>query len=160
MTNTEFNDAFTEQVRKLTFEKQLQLCILVCKKLFPDYSSFSIENRWGEPTRLLDTINFIEKSGSAPADSKKIKSMMSKIHQITPDTEDFPDCSFALNSCVAIYCTLELILNRDPQSAEAVGTAYTDTIDFKIQEEKELTQEEIDLHPEMISARQFLLETS
>jgi hypothetical protein len=79
---------------------------------------------------------------------------------ITPDTEDFGDSSYALNSCVAVCETLDFLTDHKAEHIYAIGTCLIDTIDFKIQEDDDLTQEEIDKNSNMIAARQFLLEMS
>jgi hypothetical protein len=41
----------------------------------------------------------------------------------------------------------------------AIGTYLTDTVDFKIQEREHLTEEQIDEHPMMVEARDFMLKS-
>jgi hypothetical protein len=78
---------------------------------------------------------------------------------VTPDTEDFGSelGSYALNASASVYEALEYLLDNDNKHIFAISTYYTDTIDFKIQEECELKEAEIDNHPLMVGARQFLL---
>ena len=68
--------------------------------------------------------------------------------------------SYALNSCVAIFNSLEFLRDKLPTHIYDVGICLTDTIDFKIQENQDLTEEEIDKNPLMIEARQYLLDKS
>lgn len=77
-----------------------------------------------------------------------------------PDMDDFGSNelgSYALNASAAVCETLEFLLDNDPVHIQNVITHYTDTFDFKVQESKTLIMEEIDKHPLMIKAREFLL---
>ncbi|RYE38216.1 MAG: DUF416 family protein, partial [Sphingobacteriales bacterium] len=88
-----------------------------------------------------------------------LKAKLSDVASITPDTEDFGDyCgSYALNAASAVCETLELILEGNLEHVYNIGTYSTDTIDFKIHESEDLTDEQIDRHPAMIEVRSFLL---
>ena len=65
--------------------------------------------------------------------------------------------SYALDAAACVYELLNFLLVNDHNRIISVATLYTDTADFKAQEERNLTADEIDLHPLMIKARQFLL---
>jgi hypothetical protein len=78
------------------------------------------------------------------------------LEQITPDTEDFADGSFALNSCFVVRETLEFLLDKSSDYIYNIETDLTDTVDFKIHERSKLTVDEIDNHPMMIEARTLL----
>ena len=107
---------------------------------------------------LLDVITFVKAIDDKPLDVAKTKTLLGKIENITPDTGDFEDASYALNACAATYETLEYLIDKDSSHIVNIGTCLTDTIDFKIQEEMELNEMEIDSHPLMIEAREFLLD--
>jgi len=87
--------------------------------------------------------------------------MQSKVEDITPHMDDFGDYdgSYALNACIAVFYTLQFYLDADPINTYYIGTALTDTVDFKIHEsEEELSEDEIDEHPMMQEARMLLFE--
>ena len=54
--------------------------------------------------------------------------------------------------------TLEFILDNDKNHLLNIGTCLTDSIYFKVQEEGELNQQQIDDHQMMIESRKYLLE--
>jgi hypothetical protein len=68
--------------------------------------------------------------------------------------------SYALNSCVAVYDALHFLLDNLPKHIYDIGICLTDTIDFKIQEQQNYTEQEIDKNPLMIEAREYLIEKS
>jgi uncharacterized protein YjaG (DUF416 family) len=160
MTYQEFTRHFKLQTESLSYQKKIDLAISICKKLFFDYQKFSEDNNWGDPHLVLDTIKFIESSKDLEADKDLLKEKINQIEAITPDTEDFADASYALNSCVAVCETLVFLTDYKAECIYAIGTCLTDTIDFKIQEDDDLTEDEIDKNSDMIAARQFLLEMS
>jgi uncharacterized protein YjaG (DUF416 family) len=160
MRYEEFARSFKSQANSLPRDKQLSLAIAICKRLFFDYQKFSEQTNWGDPGLLLDAINLSEKSLSQKADSRSIMTFLTKISEITPDTEDFEDASYALNACDAVYETLEFISDNNPEHIYNIGTYLTDTVDFKIQEDDQLTQDQIDRHPLMVEAREYLIRST
>ena len=156
----EFTRQFKLQTESLAYQKQFELAVLICKQLFFDYQKFCEDNNWGNPDLLLDTITFIEQSKDLMIDAILSKKKITQIQAITPDTEDFGDASYALNSCVVVCETLEFLTDHKAEHIYSIGTCLTDTIDFKIQEDNELTETEIDNNSDMIAARKFLLEMS
>lgn len=160
ITYKEFIHQFKLQTESLTYQKQFELAVSVCKKLFFDYQKFSEDNNWGDPDLLLDTIRFVEQSKDLKINAVLLKKKIDQIEAITPDTEDFGDASYALNCCVAVCETLEFLTDNKAEHIFSIGTCLTDTIDFKIQEDNELTENEIDNNSDMIEARKFLLEMS
>ena len=157
MNFKEFNILFKSHVFAMTYQKQCELAILICKKLFPDYKDFYQVNNWGDPDILIDAIKLCELYTEQKVNSKALREIHSKINSITPDTEDFGNASYALNACAAISETLEFMTDMDQNHMLNIGTYLTDTIDFKIQEDDELTEEQINSHPMMIEARHFLV---
>ena len=153
-----FNKLFETKVDSLSSEKQFDLAISICKKLFPDYQQFYLENNWGDPDLLLDSVKMCELSKIQEVSVHSVKEMLPKVDKIIPDTEDFEDGSYALNASAAVYEALEFLVDKDKQHVLNIGTYLTDTIDSKIQEEDEFTQQQIDDHPMMIEARKYLLE--
>jgi uncharacterized protein YjaG (DUF416 family) len=160
MTYQEFTRHFKLQLEALSYHKQIDLAIEICKKLFFDYQQFYDRNNWGNSDLVLDTIKFIEEFKNTKIDKDLLKVKINQIEAITPDTEDFGDASYALNSCVAVCETLDFMTDHKAEHIYAIGTCLTDTIDFKIQENTELNQDEIDNNTEMIAVRKYLIEIS
>lgn len=157
MTYQKFIRHFKLQTESLSYPKQIDLAISICKRLFFDYQEFSDAKNWGNPDLVLDTIRFIEESKDLKVDKDILKEKINQIMAITPDNDDFGDASYALNSCVAVCETLDFLTDHKAEHIYAIGTCLIDTIDFKIQEEAELTEHEINNNSEMIEARNFLL---
>lgn len=160
MTYQEFIQQFKLQTKSLSYHKQIALAISVCNRLCVDYQKFSEDNNWGNPDLILDTIRFIEESKDSGPDARLIKEKIAQVDDITPDTEDFGDAIYALNTCVAICETLNFLADHRAEHIYAIGTCLTDNIDFKIQEDVDLDEGEIDSNPKMVEARSFLVEMS
>lgn len=160
MRYKEFVRRFKVQCQLLSREKQLAFAIDVCKKLFFDYQNFSENNQWGHPDLILDAINIADRSRLEHIDITTIKALLLKIDQIIPDTDDFGDASYAVNSGAAVYETLEFIIDSDATHIFNIGTYLTDTVDFKIQEEANLTEEQIDKNPLMLETRRYVTEAT
>jgi uncharacterized protein YjaG (DUF416 family) len=158
MDYQEFTSRFMKQVDELSYERQLDLALNVCKKLFFDYQKFYEENDWGNPDVLLDAINIIEQAKVVRLDQKNLKSILQSINEVAPDAEDFGEANNAINASGAIYETIEFLLDRDKTHIYNAGTYLIDTIDSRVQGDEDLSEEEIDHHPLMVSARNFLLQ--
>jgi uncharacterized protein len=144
MTFQEFTNTFKKQVDKLSYQRQLDLSISVCKKLFFDYQKFYEENDWGNPDILLDAINLI-------------KAILLKIDEVTPDTEDFGEANYAVNASGAIYETIEFLVDKKTKHIYNIGTYLIDTVDAKVHGDDDLSEDEIDQHPQMVETKNYLL---
>ncbi len=157
MTYEAFINNFKSHIIALSYKERLSLAISVCEKLFVDYQDFYEENNWGDPGVLLEAIKLCRLSQTDNVEEIHLKEALVKFDRITPDTEDFSNASYALNACVAICGTLEFIMDKEAMHVFNVGVCLTDTIDVGVREEGDLTEEQIDEHPMMIEAREFLL---
>jgi uncharacterized protein len=163
MKYEEFITKFNKQVFSIDDNKRMALAIEVCKKLYFDYVKFSDKFQCGDKDVLLDAIDILEQSKTLEINKNLLDQTLRKIDMITPDMDDFGGeeiASYALNSCVAVYSSLEFLLDKSPKHIYDVGICLTDTIDFKIQENEDLTEEEIDKNPLMIEARNYLVDKS
>lgn len=162
MNYEQFQSLFKKQVTNLSNERQFTLGILISKKLYFDYLKFSTFYDWGDPDILLDAIKLCEKTNTTSVNEIAIKEFLSKVDSITPDMDDFGDelGSYALNACTSVHDLLQYLLNNDLTYILNIGSYFTDTIDLRIQEIETLTSSQINKHPQMIEARNFLLEHS
>jgi uncharacterized protein len=163
MRYEEFITKFNKQVFLLDYDRQLNLAIDVCKKLYFDYVNFSEKYQWGDKDVLLDAITLVEQSRTDVVGDNIITKTLNQLDTITPDMDDFGSDelgSYALNACVAAYNSIQFIVDKKPNHIYDIGICLTDTIDFKVQEEKTLTEREIDNNPLMIEARKYLIDKS
>jgi uncharacterized protein YjaG (DUF416 family) len=154
-----FTTLFKEQVSRLASNRQLELAIAISEKLFPYYEAFVSHYKWGNPGLLMEAIKMCDQARVSPIDKLKFAEMAEQVEAITPHMDDYGDyvASYALNACQAVYYSLQFLINNDYINIFYIGTSLTDTIDLKVQEENELTEEQIDNHPEMIEARNYLI---
>ena len=160
MNYKEFTDRLKRQVFGLPFGRQLDFALTICKRLYLDYQNFYNQEKWGDPELLMDAIKFCEQAKKESPDKTEIETWLSKVEAITPDTEDFGDefGSCALNACVAVLHTLQFLLTKDASNVFYIGNALYETIDVRIQEDQNLSEEQIDQHPLMQETKHFLLE--
>lgn len=158
MTYQEFDNKLKKQISKLSHRRQLDFALNICKRLYFDYRTFHEKHKWGNPNILFDGIQLIETSRTKMVEEDLIKETIRKIGEVTPDTEDFNDASYALNASCAVCSTLDFLLERKSEHIYYVGTSLYDTIDARVQENDNLSEEDIDQHPLMIETRKYLLE--
>jgi uncharacterized protein YjaG (DUF416 family) len=158
----EFDALYKQQVYSLTYEDGLSLAVEVCKRLYFDYERFVSEESWGDKDLLIDAIQLCEQAKSQLVDKNIVVDMLTKVDAVTPDTEDFGNYlgSYALNAAASVYETLQFIIDRDLVHVYNIGTYLTDTIDFKIDENREekTREEQIDEHQSMVEVRNYLLQ--
>lgn len=159
MTYKEFRDKFKKQVEALPFDVLLAFGISISKKLYPDYELFSKEEQWGDSSILSKAIALCEKAKVEQIEEGRLREMSDMLEGVTPDMDDFGNDigSRGLNACVAIVHTLNYLISRDPEEIFWVGNAFIETVDSRIMEEDELEDDEVDKHPLMVEARDFLL---
>ena len=163
MIYEEFITKFNKQVFALDYDRQLTLAIDVCKKLYFDYVGFSEKYSWGDKDILLDAIKLVAQSKTGGIKQSLIDKTLNQLGTITPDMDDFGSdelASYALNSSVAVYNSLQFISDKQPKDIYDIGICLTDTIDFRVQEQQTLTEQEVDNNPLMIEARKYLIEKS
>jgi uncharacterized protein len=158
MNFQEFTKVYRKQVDTLSYERQLDFAVGICKKLFFDYQSFFERNDFGSPDVLLDAVNKVEQRQVVRIDPKELKTLLQRIYEITPDSEDFSNANYAINAAGAVYVTVEFLLDRDINHIYNIGTYLVDTIDSKVQSDGDLSEEEIDQHPLTIEAKSYLLQ--
>lgn len=157
MNYKNFVISFHQHIHSLSNEQQFNLALSVCKKLFPGYQEFYLANSWGDPDSLLDAISFCQASFHNPVDETRVKEHLQKVFDDCPHSDDFENAFYAINASGAVDATLRFLIDNNPEHIYEAGIYLTDTIDSKIQEDRELSEQEIDDHPSMIEARQFLL---
>jgi uncharacterized protein len=158
MNFQEFTSTFIKQVDGLSYERQLDLALNVCKKLFFDYQSFYEKNDWGNPDVLLDAINIIEQAQVVRLDQEQLKSTLQRVNEVAPNSEDFGESNYAINTSGAVYETIEFLLDRNKTHIYNIGTYLIDTIDSRVQDDEDLSEDEIEQHPLMVDAKNFLLQ--
>lgn len=160
MNYRDYTTLLKSQTSSLAYHPQLQFAVLICKKMYFDYQKFTEAESWGDADLLMDAINVCQQALENSVDIEKIQSLLPKIDLIIPDMDDFGNelGSYALNASAAVYESLEFIIDQDKTHIYNIATYYTDTIDFKIQEDRELSDLEIENHPLMIEAWNFIIE--
>lgn len=134
---------------------------MICKKLYFEYQKFVEIYQWGDVDLLMDAINLCNRSIENEVAVTQIKELIHKVDLVTPHMNDFEGseiASYALNASASVYETLQFITDKDKIHIFNIANYYTDTIDFKIQEDTDLTELEIETHPLMIEAWKFVLD--
>jgi len=157
----ELNFKLTHQTNRYTQNKLLNFGLAICKRLLPVYIHFHNVHQWGDPSALTEAINYCESHSIAEMQTDKLQDYHRRIEAVTPDTKDFGDYngSYALNAACSVMSLLNFLISGDKESILEISTYLRDTIDFKLAEANpDLTDEEIDEHPDMIREWKYQLE--
>ncbi|RYE58846.1 MAG: DUF416 family protein [Sphingobacteriales bacterium] len=160
MTFQEFDIALKKHLTELSDGDQLALAIWICKKLFYHYHAFYEKTAWGDPDVLLDAVASLDKPRRIGLRGSLVLEIIAEVEEITPGSNRFDDASVAINACSAVHYTLHFLLDGDVEHIYHVCTSLYDTIDEMIQNERVLSEEEIDNHPLMVETRTQLLSGS
>ena len=135
---TERMQNLNEELKTLDYNQTLTFGYLICKKLFPDYATFSEYEDFGKPDVLYSVLIALRKKISGVDNSENINKLIKELwndEEIAPDTDDFPgnlSASLALNTVSALYhClkyatkpTYDLILKVSDISLESVSSYF------------------------------------
>lgn len=162
MNYKEYVSDFKKQLETLPYHKQFDFAITISKKLYFDYEKFVEVHQWGDAELLMDAIKLCEQGRAGLVDGQEIEKMLSNVDAITPDMDDFGDeiSSYGLNASAAVYETLQFLIDKNKEHIYNIGNYLTDTVDFRIQEERDLSEEEIAKHPMMLEAWNYVLTLS
>jgi uncharacterized protein YjaG (DUF416 family) len=162
MKHNEYVLLFKKQLQTLSYQKQVDLALTVCKKLYSDYVKCVEVHQWGDADILMDAITLCEQGQTGLVERVKVEEMLPKVDAITPHMDDFGDeiSSYGLNASAAVYEMLQFLIDKHREHIYNIGNCFTNTIDFKIQEQRDLTEAEIEKHPMMVEAWDFILSLS
>jgi uncharacterized protein YjaG (DUF416 family) len=160
MNYQDFISIFKDRVYNIGYSKGLDFALKISKELLPEYVTFFQVHKWGDAEVLRNAILLCELSKVSTINKVEIEEMAAKVEEATPHMDDYGDliASYALNACIAVYYSLQFLIDRDPLHLYNIGISYTDTVDFKVQGEDTLTEDEITAHPDMIHAWNFIIE--
>lgn len=157
----EFDFKLRQQLNQLSDDRLVHFALTICKRLLPEYINFHNTHKWGDPAPIQDAITYCESHPINDLQKSKLQEYHSRIDAVTPDTEDFGDYdgSYALNAACAVMALLDFLITGNKVSIAEISTYMTDTIDFKCaQANPDLTNKELDEHPDKISEWKYQLE--
>jgi uncharacterized protein YjaG (DUF416 family) len=162
MTYKDFIQQLQEQTSALSYEKGLAMAILLCRKLLPDYQAFSAAHGWGDPRILEEALQCCESAQAGSVNKVETLPLYERLCAVTPDMDDFGDYdgSYALNAAAALLQALQYIKEKDPKDIFAIGTLYSDSVDFKLHQMGIKDRGDIENHPLMQEAWRLVLELS
>ncbi len=162
MNYKEYVSLFKKHLETLSYQKKVDLALIVCKELYPDYVKFVEVHQWGNADLLRDAIALCEQGQSGLVDEVAIEKMVPKVDAVVPDTDDFGDAigSYGLNASAAVFETLQFLISKEDARIYDIGIYFTDTVDFKIQEKENVSESSLEDHPLMVEAWNFILTLS
>lgn len=159
-SDLEFELKFKKQINQASEEILVKFGLDICKRLLQEYVSFYNRHQWGDPSALELAINYCESHKRADMQNQILQDHWDRVSDVTPDTEDYGDYdgSYALNAGCAVMTLLSFLIDGSKDSIREISTYMTDTIDFKLyQENPNLTDKELEIHPDMIQERKYQL---
>jgi uncharacterized protein YjaG (DUF416 family) len=119
--NSNMINKLKSNINSLDYHQALTFGYLICKKLFPDYATFSEYEDFGKPDILYGGLVALRKQISGFDNINKINSLIDSLwndEELTPDTDDFPgniSASLALNSVSAMYHCLKFASTKNKE---------------------------------------------
>lgn len=147
-----------DELRTVSFPKQLAFAASCCERAFPNYLVFSQLQHWGNPTVLRDSIGEAWEIACGREEQRyKLKELTDGCSAATPNSEAFPavDVTAAQEAAFMVTLLLQFCREKDLGYVVRIATFARDTIDLYVQVSEALDaadpllEERIAAHPLM-----------
>jgi len=116
--------------KSVAFWRALLYCFAMCRRLEPYYVEFHNRERWGDPVLLKQAQEVTYRwLVSEQLDEGSARNLLATIEPVIPHTDDFDDCSSALDAVSVHVYTVEAIVNSSLKHVEYVYTIAYDRVD-------------------------------
>ena len=105
-------------------------CYAVCLRTAPLYSAFTAREAWGDD-QLLRTAEDLARRflTGETLTTEGVDDCYSRLEQVIPDSETFPDSSAACDTGIIHLYTLSLLRRHDPKETQYVASYCYDLVD-------------------------------
>ena len=124
-----------DRLRNLDSKKQLVFCIVIAKRLIPNYDFFHRREGFGSPASLRDIIElglaYLEKKEIS---LEKLSKHMAEIKSLAPDSEEYSSIhsTFAIDAVAACYDILSLLESEDLNAALRTSGLAINSVDISV----------------------------
>jgi uncharacterized protein YjaG (DUF416 family) len=122
--------------------KSIVYAIITAKRFYPFYVKFSTNESFGKPKLLINAQEFaieILKNPDKKINTDEIKDLNTKIDSIIPDSDDYSDCSDAMDSSIIHYYLLDYIIKKNKENIIYIANYVYDLCDRYAQDSLEIT---------------------
>lgn len=142
------------KLEELTVNQRFAFALSCCERLYPNYSKFSVQHKWGDSAVLREALDTCwRKLESADVTRDVVNDLILRCVRETPNTEDFSSIyvSPALDAATAVIFLLELALDDSVQKVVQIASLCRDTIDMYVQEMEGLDPQDPDLEAKILN---------
>lgn len=148
-----------QQVRELSKKPAVAFSAALLQRMLPNYELFCEVSEFGDKELAAKLVDLIWEWLSAPKAKFNIAVQLEKLEEVTPDIENFDTFGVypALDFCMALSATLQLISDEEPSAAVMVAKLSQGGVEAYLlaMSEVDLSNEEVKQDPLM----QFEIET-
>ena len=127
-------------IDKLNDYKSLLYAFITAKRFFDFYLSFSTSESFGNPKLLQLAEEIIEKRlKNIAIDNSVIQELCIEIDKNIPDSDDYGDCSDAMDSSIIHYYILKYIIDGKKEYIKGIADFVYDLCDRYAQEKMQIT---------------------
>lgn len=154
-----FTDKTDELISRSDVVLKLNLAMVICERLYPDYESFA-SKRNTDSTLVKEALEFCREN--MPPENPDLPAaafFIKKLEEISPDKDDYSswDITYAFNSISAVIELLKFFTDQQNVHISNICSLMIDTTDFRIAAANEhLSDEGIFKHPQMLEAMKFI----
>lgn len=157
-----FFDKLDKKLPLVASEIKYQLALDICKKLFPDYLSFTNKHHSGDASVLQRAVDYCQSQiQNKSLNADELSSIIDSIEELVPDTDEFStwDISYASNAVASVLELLKYLDDGNDKHLSEICSLWIDTVDFKIAEENEhLSDDGIFKHPHMLATMKEIMD--
>ncbi|MCP5500972.1 MAG: DUF416 family protein [Leptospiraceae bacterium] len=134
-----------EKISKLSTYNQLAFGVMITERFLPNYFTFYIAERWGNPMILLNGIDLLKNIVRQESyESEELELIDNFIEDITPDMDEFSgslEASLALDCSSMLYDCFSFVKNKDSSHIESCSEIAFGSLELFIQKRDNLSHE-------------------
>lgn len=143
-----------QRVRELEGWHAVAFAASLLERMLPNYELFCELMEFGDPKQYRNSLNSIWEWLSVPKAKINFAVQLEKIEDAVPDAADFDNYGVfpAIDACIAMSSSIQLILGDDPTGAVIVSKLSQGSVEAYIEasSEQAISSEEVKQHPLMM----------
>ncbi|MCP5501541.1 MAG: DUF416 family protein [Leptospiraceae bacterium] len=134
-----------EKISKLSTYNQLAFGVMITERFLPNYFTFYIAERWGNPMILLNGIDLLKNIARQESyELEELELIDNFIEDVTPDMDDFSgylEASLALDCYSLLYDCFSFVKDKDSSHIESCSEIAFGSLELFIQKGDNLSHD-------------------
>jgi uncharacterized protein YjaG (DUF416 family) len=135
-----YEESVSKYIDSLSTLRCIAYCIIVCKRFFEFFPVFHNKTGFGNPKVLIEAQKFLENifAGLNKINIKEAKKLLKELDGQIPDSDDWTDCSNAMDAATVHYYSIDFLIKNDKQDIKYLARYCYDYVDRTAQDEMQI----------------------